>query len=429
MRKSKRIFIICMIGAVFFLSGCSERKEKQVEITVMHGWGSTEMDHKEMQKIYSDFQKKYPDISLNLIAMPTGKEMVERAEDRILVGDLPDVIFCGDAGKESLYQFMIENELALDLMPYIKEDKELLHSIAPSSMEYWKTKDGKLYTVSDVLMLGGGYWYNEEIFREAGITSIPETWEEFYSACQKIQTWSETSNKDVMPLGPTVEGYLYITDQMLAKNRGRGSVAISQNKVPMSQSEICTVLEQQKELWHYTKPLSKEYSYRDETDLFNDGKLAMYINGIWGAFMIDETLPVSYALLPFGEGAEIACESAGLGYLLGNTENEKRIDASIKFLKYMLSKEVQERILLKTGQMPANPQITIEQYSEKMPRFCQAATEVKQAEIKIQVPANLWNSAQMHIFEEYLPVFFQEEMSGEVFFQLLERNSQNRLKK
>lgn len=67
-----------------------------------------------------------------------------------------------------------------------------------------------------------------------------------------------------MPLGPTVEGYLYITDQMLAKNRGRGSVAISQNKVPMSQSEICTVLEQQKELWHYTKPLSKEYSYRDE---------------------------------------------------------------------------------------------------------------------------------------------------------------------
>ena len=99
MRKSKRIFIICMIGAVFFLSGCSERKEKQVEITVMHGWGSTEMDHKEMQKIYSDFQKKYPDISLNLIAMPTGKEMVERAEDRILVGDLPDVIFCGDAGK------------------------------------------------------------------------------------------------------------------------------------------------------------------------------------------------------------------------------------------------------------------------------------------------------------------------------------------
>ena len=115
-----------------------------------------------------------------------------------------------------------------------------------------------------------------------------------------------------MPLGPTVEGYLYITDQMLAKNRGRGSVAISQNKVPMSQSEICTVLEQQKELWHYTKPLSKEYSYRDETDLFNDEKLAMYINGIWGAFMIDETLPVSYALSSFLEKvAEIACESGG----------------------------------------------------------------------------------------------------------------------
>lgn len=429
MRKSKKIFGVCMIGAALLLTGCSGRKEKQVEITVMHGWGSTEADHKEMRKIYSDFQKKYPEISLNLISMPTGKEMVERAEDRILVGDLPDVIFCGDAGKESLYQFMVENELALDLMPYIEDDREFLHSIAPGSLEYWKTKDGKLYTVSDVLMLGGGYWYNEEIFREAGITSIPETWEAFYGACEKIQRWSEEAQKDVTPLGPTSEGYLYITDQMLAKNKGRGSVAISQNKIPMSQSEICTVLEQQKELWDYTKPLSTEYGYRDETDLFNEGKLAMYINGIWGASMIDENLPVSYALLPFGEGAGIACESAGLGYLLGNTKDEKRIDASVKFLKYMLSKEVQERILLKTGQMPANPQIDIEEYGEKMPRFCQAATEVKQAKIKIQVPANLWNSAQMQVFEEHLPAFFQEEMSGETFFKLLEQNGQIELKK
>ena len=39
--------------------------------------------------------------------------------------------------------------------------------------------------------------------------------------------------------------------------------------------------------------------------------------------MIDETLPVSYALLPFGEGAEIACESAGLGYLLGKYREMK----------------------------------------------------------------------------------------------------------
>ena len=55
---------------------------------------------------------------------------------------------------------MIENELALDLMPYIKEDKELLHSIAPSSMEYWKTRDGKLYTVCDFRILVFGYWSN-----------------------------------------------------------------------------------------------------------------------------------------------------------------------------------------------------------------------------------------------------------------------------
>ena len=85
--------------------------------------------------------------------------------------------------------------------------------------------------------------------------------------------------------------------------------------------------------------------------------------------------------------------------------------------------------MLKTGQMPANPQITIEQYSEKMPRFCQAATEVKQAEIKIQVPANLWNSAA----DAYIRGIFAGVFSGgdewRSFFSITERNSQNRLKK
>ena len=145
----------------------------------------------------------------------------------------------------------------------------------------------------------------------------------------------------------------------------------------------------------------------------------MYLNGIWGTSMISENISASYALWPCEGGSKVACESAGLGYILGDTKDEERIRASVVFLKYMFSEKVQERILLETGQMPANPQICIEDYEEKMPRFCQAAAKVREADIRIQAPANLWNTEQRQVFQEQLPSFFQSEITGEEFLDAL----------
>ena len=39
-------------------------------------------------------------------------------------------------------------------MPYLEKDQEFADSVAPEIISYWQ-KDGKLYTLSDVLLLGG----------------------------------------------------------------------------------------------------------------------------------------------------------------------------------------------------------------------------------------------------------------------------------
>ena len=150
-------------------------------------------------------QPQDPDIRINLISMPTSEEVIRKTEDMIMVGMIPDLIFLGGRGVDSIYQYMVNNDCALDLMPYLLADQEFYNDLAPVNLEYWLTEDGALYSVSDVLILGGGYWYNKDIFKAAGITALPKTWDEFESACDAIERWAEEENNGVHALQLSAE--------------------------------------------------------------------------------------------------------------------------------------------------------------------------------------------------------------------------------
>lgn len=399
---------------VLLLSGCQSKPQELTEITFIHGWGSTEADHETMRQIYLDFETENPDIKINMISMPTSDEVVRKTEDMVMVGTVPDIVFLGGKGIDSIYQYMVEHQYVLDLMPYIQEDPEFSSNLAPANLAYWTTEDGALYSISDVLILGGGYWYNKDIFANAGVTSIPKTWNEFEAACRKIEYWAGKKNNGVAPMHLSAEGYLYFTDQIMATME----TSILEDKIELESEVLFEVLDVLKNVHEHSVGKAGNYTYRDETSLFNDGKLAIYVNGVWGAAMIDEDLNVEYALMP-GGSRSICCESSGAGYILGNTGDEKRQEASVRFLKYMMSREVQERILLETQQVPANPHIVIEDYADRMPRFSQAVSIAQQAEIKIQIPEQLWTNQQHQVISEYIHSVLNEEFNRQTFYDLL----------
>lgn len=182
MRKGTWVLLLLMTACL--LGGCSKESAEQTEITLIHGWGSMESEHVRMRQIYKDFEKEHPEIKLNLMSMTSSDEVIKKTKNMLSVGEVPDLIFTGGYGKDSVYRFMEEKNKAADLMPYLEKDQEFADSVAPEIISYWQ-KDGKLYTLSDVLLLGGGYWYNADIFEKAGIESVPETWDEFLEACEK----------------------------------------------------------------------------------------------------------------------------------------------------------------------------------------------------------------------------------------------------
>lgn len=392
MRKGTWVLLLLMTACL--LGGCNKKVQEQTEITLLHGWGSMEQDHVRMRQIYKDFEKAHPEIKLNLMSMTSSGEVIEKIKNMLSVGEVPDLIFTGGYGKDSVYRFMEEKNKAADLMPYLEKDQEFADSVAPEIISYWQ-KDGKLYTLSDVLLLGGGYWYNADIFEKAGIESVPETWDEFLEACEKIQSLSQNEGKSVIPVQITKENSTYLVDALLLDASQAAKSAIEDYSMVFTDEEFASVLEIMKQIREYGGSMDVNYGYRDAESMFNSENTTMYINGVWANKTIDEKINACYAPFPGREGSTIASSSVGLGYIVGNTGNKKTMDASVEFLKYMLSEKVQKRILLETGQMPSNPNIHVEEYKEQMPRMCNAVEAIRGADRFIEVPDNLWTTDQL----------------------------------
>ena len=117
-----------------------------------------------MRDIYEGFEKENSDIRLQLISMPTRKEMLWKVEDMIMVGDTPDIVIFSGMGQNQTYGFMVDNEMALDLMPYLEKDTEFANSISDANLEYWTTDENHLFTVTDVLSLSGGIGIMKKFF-------------------------------------------------------------------------------------------------------------------------------------------------------------------------------------------------------------------------------------------------------------------------
>lgn len=418
MRKASLIIVLCIC---FILTACSSKETEPVEITFIHGWGSTEDDHQTMRSIYQDFEKEHPEIKLNMISMPTNMEMMEEVQDMLTVGNVPNIIFTAGEGKNTLYRYMLDNNLLVDMMPYLENDKEFNNSVSPIIKDTW-VEDNHLYTMSDVLIVSGGYWYNKNIFKMAGIENRPKTWDEFFDVLSRLKEWSEKNSVSIEVIRPSNDAYLYIADNLLygmGEDLSKGTADISKE----SFMEVCKTWDK---IYDYVHLVGRNNSYRDETELFNAGKLAIYTNGVWATSMISDSVDTEYALLPSQTEESIGCQTAALGYLVGNVGDEAQINASMEFVKYMLSKPVQERILAETKQVPQNPNVELFDYYSELPLFCRAVKIVKDADVTLDIPRNIWSDNQWRALDDSLLEYLDENMSSSNLYALCISREKNK---
>lgn len=374
-----------------------------VRLSFIHGWGGTLRAHAIMQEIYDEFDEKNEDIILSSQPSSDSSIAVEKANDMLALDEMPNIVSTN--GQYYFVENAVKREKLLDLMSYIRSDADFMRLIHPSVLEVWTNTDGSLYTLPDALEVMG-FWYNENYFREAGIVdengeiALPKTWTEFYEVCEKLEAWNRTSGK--LEAVYALENVQVVENLFLARLGGESTDGlILATDVPESyDSEVFrNVIKDFANIFRYSQNTD---SIENARQYFIDGSTAMYFNGVWESEVIqncERSNEIAYANYPTNYGMQLSYVSPSSGYVIYESRDERENEAAIRFLKYILSQEIQTRIATETGQAPVNPKVDNQVIAEKYPVLGNALETAHSAGIQLKTITSVWDTEAIEIIE------------------------------
>lgn len=385
MRKKRMVIFILFC---FLLTACSTvSKDESVSISFMHGWGGSGFDHVGMRELFAEFEALNPDVHIVYDTSPDLGIVMEKAADMLAVDKAPSIISTN--GNVQYVSNARKKGVALNLMPYLQEDETFASDISPHILQALQEPSGEIYTLPDAVEYIG-YWYNASLFRQAGITDtgtpngkvvLPRTWEEFWDACDALA--------EIAPQTGAVPLQLQVSQMGFFLGARLAAVSADALNYMQKDSPVCHREDAELAVSELVNALSYDVRRGTALDIrqnFFDGKSAIYIDGVWANTEFTETTTkqeIRYAAFPGLCGETIAYANPATGYVISNDGSQKQIDASIRFLKYMLSEDVQKQIVIKTHQAPSNPKISEPWIHEQVPILAEAMQVCQEADQQI----------------------------------------------
>jgi len=290
-----------------------------------------------------------------------------------LEGTLADIITF-DAPNTAAYA---NSDLLYDISSLIPaEDQEKFFSL--------NKYNGKLYGLP-IQESSAGFFYNKNIFRDAGIdvsgytAENPWTFQQFKDVCEKLKkhgvtavdmridaTKDETAPYLLYPFVYAAGGSFVSEDGYTAK--GYYNSAATASGVQFIKDLISA---------GYT-------SYAIGATDFFTGKVGMYLSSGWTIPELDNKYKESFksrddwGLLPYPKGTEAASATGSWSYAITNNHHTDKT-AAVELLKWMTSPESCEVITNATGMIPARKDV-VKNYAEGSPEY----TLMKQLELSGQ---------------------------------------------
>lgn len=235
-----------------------------------------------------------------------------------------------------------------NLDEYIKGtdfEKSILPSMAQFAQSF--SPDGKSWYYLPEQPFVGAIFYNKAIFREAGVDTLPATWEEFMQACQKIKD----AGYDPMTIDDAYVSTLY--GQYLSLMKGQDWVGeLMTDKTGEKWAD--PAVKQMAEAWadfakrgYFAPSVGSNVFPAAQNGEFAVGTAAMYFNGSWLPNEVAEIAGPDFEwgvmYLPGPEGAQYDYTTLQQGcQMFAVTKSCQDPEGAFKLLEEILSVKTQQ---------------------------------------------------------------------------------------
>jgi multiple sugar transport system substrate-binding protein len=291
------------------------------------------------ETIIKGFNAKYPNIKVEL-QIEAWDGFTDKVQARIQANDAPDILndnnFSESAQSGLLYPIT-------DVM-----SPETLATIEPALNKNGQGPDGTQWAAPDIAtarLLA----YNTDLFKAAGITAAPTTWDEMLADAQKLSTNGVAGYG--MPLGKEEaqsESTVWVW--------GAGGTWVDGEKLKANTPAAIEGFTEMKKFIDAkaTQPNVGSSNRQAVADLFNQGKVAMFVShpGLTSTTLKDfKNIKFDLAPIPSKDGKGVAYGVTDF-ILAFNNKDDARKAATKAFLDYFYSPDVYAPWAKATGLLP-----------------------------------------------------------------------------
>ncbi|XID90264.1 ABC transporter substrate-binding protein [Paenibacillaceae bacterium WGS1546] len=327
-----------------------------------------------------------------------------------------------ELGKDlSLGQQIIKNDQVLDLKPYIDAEPELKALMFEDSIEF-NTVDGKMVGLPLSRDAYLGVFYNKELFEKAGIPSFPETWDEFWEACEKLKA------AGITPLSLTTaesEQTNYFVTSKLAVDSAEG-LEFMRTTFPtdFDAPYVVDAFAITPKLFSYSTPDAIGGTYAMAANNFTNGVTAMIGNGPWmvDTFKNPSTAPEGFldkvGVAYYPGKALFSNQGKVYGWAVANNQPKEVQEAAIEFLKFISTPEIIRKDMVTFGRFSPKVELTDEDKAQLDPQIVELAELVQ--EVETVIPRIRWDTSVLkEAIPKELPRLALDRISAEEYGQKL----------
>src|SRR4051794_24622830 len=130
-------------------------------------------------KTVADYHTAHPNVTIKIQAIQN-EDMDGKLQTALNSGSAPDIFLQRGGGKMAA---MVEADQLKDITADITDATK--QAVGDAALKTGQV-DGKTYAVP-VSILPGGLWYSKDLFKKAGVTTAPTTFDEFTAAVSKLK--------------------------------------------------------------------------------------------------------------------------------------------------------------------------------------------------------------------------------------------------